>query len=602
MNKQQKPTMRGALGTLSYLKRLIWDADKHSLLQLYAGLVLMFLMIALNVGVPLLFRYGITLLTQQAAPTLISMILIAYGLIWTISQITTQIRSHIINLALERSVNRLSLALFDHLHMLSLRFHLERRTGAVSHLINRAQQGLEALFWGLFLFLIPTVLEIILAVAVIAYLYGTWYALAISGILVLYIVVSFVGLQWSHAGHEQYNERRSATKALIIDSILNFETVKYFTNQQFEHKQIANTLNAQKQSAARVNRESTINQILQSLVIGGGLAALTWFSGKAVMNNTMHVSDFVLINGYIIQFVMPLSYFGYLIQQIRKGFIDINEAIALLETKPEIVDAPTAIAYTTTEATITFNRVFFSFEKSREIIHDVSFTVPAGKTVALVGPTGSGKSTIARLLFRFYDVTAGSISINGHDIRTFTQQSLHALIGIVPQDTVLFNNTIFYNIAYGKPGATPGDVEHAARLAHLDQFIERLPERYEIKVGERGLKISGGEKQRIAIARVIIKKPAIYIFDEATSALDTATEKEIQQNIREISSDSTTLIVAHRLSTIVDADEILVFDQGRIVERGSHAELLKLNRVYACLWQEQAKKVECSLLLNDEIP
>lgn len=591
--------MPGPLRTLLFVKNLVWE-DKSSHLHIYAALFLMLCMVALNVGVPLVFRYSISLLTAKPIPTIITAILIAYGVLWTLSQITTQVRSFIINLATEKSINQLSLKLFDKLHALSLRFHLERRTGAVSHVINRAQQGVEGLYWGLFLFMIPTVLEILLAVAVIGYLYGTLYAFSVSFILLLYIVVSSLGLQWSHRAHEAYNEKRSSTKAFIVDSILNFETVKYFTNQTFEHKQCKKALEQQSVAAYEVNKESTVNQMLQSLVIGGGLAALTWVSGKAVINGSMQVSDFVLINGYIIQFVMPLSYFGYLIQQIRKGVVDLGDALALLETKPEIIDSPQALDYTTTNATIRFEHVSFSFESTREILKDVSFTVPAGKTVALVGPTGSGKSTIARLLFRFYDVTAGAIYINDHDIRTIKQQSLQKLMGIVPQDTVLFNNTILYNIAYGKPGATQQEVEQAIQLAHLESFINRLPEGYDTKVGERGLKVSGGEKQRIAIARVIIKKPVVYIFDEATSALDTTTEKEIQQHIKEVSAGSTTVIIAHRLSTIVDADEILVFDMGRIVERGSHAELLKINRVYACLWQQQAKQAECSVLLENE--
>lgn len=587
MKKKTSPTITQ---TLASLKQFLWIHEKPWILRMVGAASIMFFMIGLNVGVPLIFRYVINLFGQAAARQWIALLLIGYGIAWTLSQITSQVRSYLITNVLEEVVNRFSLALFDHLHALSLRFHLERHTGAISSAITRAYHGIEALFWGIFLFMIPTLLEIIFAIIVIMILYGFLYGAAITCVLVLYITASIIGLEWSHAAHENYNQKRTSTKAYIIDSLLNFETVKYFTNQRFEHDQCKKALDEQTQAAHIVNVQAMIIHLAQALIIGTGLTLIMWHAGYSVINHTMKVSDFVLINTYILQFVIPLSYFGYILQQIRKGFVDMSDSIALLERTPEIVDAPQALELKADHATITFDHVSFYYDRKRPILDDISFTVPAGHTIALVGPTGSGKSTISRLLFRLYDVTSGRILINGHDIREVTQRSLHALMSIVSQDTVLFNNTLYYNIAYGKPNATQDEVLEAAHLAHLEGLIEKLPAGLDTIVGERGLMVSGGEKQRVAIARALIKKPIIYVFDEATSALDTRTEKEIQQNVKEISEHATALIIAHRLSTVVDADEILVMDKGKIIERGTHDELLTLGGLYAQLWQEQAQE------------
>ena len=586
----QKTSLKGAVSTLLYLKQFVILDNTKAIIKLLSALFMMLLMIGLNVGVPLIFRQIITNLSLQAHPSIwIIMLLIAYGLTWSISQISSQVKQYLVTDLLEDIISRFSLRLFDHLHSLSLRFHLQRKTGAVSNAITRSYHGLESLFWGLVLFLIPTFLEIVFAITVITYLFGFFYGAAIAMVLIVYSTASIIGLELSQKAHEIQNEKRSATKAFMIDSLINFETVKYFSNHYFEHKECKKILEGQRSSARAVNKQAVLLQLAQSLIIGLGLACITWFAGNEVMKGTLRVSDFVLINSYVLQFVMPLSYLGYVLQQIRKGFIDISDSITLLETKPEIVDMPDAVSIVPQEVTIEFKHVSFGFDASREILHDISFSIPSGNTVAFVGPTGSGKSTIARLIYRMYDITKGEILINGHSIKEVSQNSLHALIGIVSQDTMLFNNTLYYNIAYGDPSASREEVLAAAHAAHLTDFIKRLPLGVETVVGERGLMISGGEKQRIAIARAILKKPLVYVFDEATSALDTRTEKEIQQKIREVSETATTMIIAHRLSTVVDADEIVVLDRGVIVEKGTHAKLLENNSLYAALWREQSQ-------------
>lgn len=397
-------------------------------------------------------------------------------------------------------------------------------------------------------------------------------------------------MEWSTAAQRIANEKNLQAGARVVDSLLNFETVKYFCNQKFEYEQTDRILKERENAATNYHITTELIHLGQGLVLGVGLITLTWMTGNNVIKGNMNVSDFILVNGYLLQFVTPLSWFGYILRKIRKGLTDMEAVFNILQLKPEITDAPHALDLVIENATISFDHVSFGYDSRRPILKDVSFVVPAGQTVAIVGSTGSGKSTIARLLFRFYDVSEGSILINGHDIRSITQESLQKIMGIVPQDTVLFNNTLYYNIAYGNPNCPPEDVEKAVQLAHLDSFIKRLPDGLNSMVGERGLKLSGGEKQRVAIARVLLHNPKIYIFDEATSALDTHTEQEIQKNLEEISSDSTTLIIAHRLSTVTYADTIIVLEHGSIAEQGSHKELLKKNGLYAKLWEKQAQE------------
>jgi ATP-binding cassette subfamily B protein len=589
------PTNNHHFKSLQLIMKIVpfmWMGGWQMRIRVIASLLFTAIMILLNISLPLYFRSIVNALSAcvpQPMP-LISYILIGYGLLWMISQIILQVRAIVLYRCLERSMRLLALRIFDHLMRLSIRFHLDRKTGAITTAIERAQDGMDHIFWGIFLFMINTVIEMVLVIIVLTYLYGFLYSGALLLVMICYLLFTGFGLQKSIAVQEDYNDKRQQAGARLVDTLLNVETVKYFGNEQYEHKECDDILQEQEDAGVIKYKYDSWLQIGQNIIIGLGLIFLTWMAGNAVMKGTMKVGDFILINGYLLQFIYPLNHFGYIIRSVRKGLNDVASAMNLLTLKPEIKDAPDARALHIKDAEIVFDQVQFNYDKRRPILKGISFTVPAGKRVAIVGATGSGKSTIARLLYRFYDVTGGRILINGHDIRTIKQTDLHKAIGIVPQDAVLFNNTLYYNIAYGNPHASQQEVEHALHMAHLDAFIKRLPDGYHTEVGERGLKVSGGEKQRIAIARVLLKKPAIYIFDEATSALDTHTEREIQNNLEEISVGATTVTIAHRLSTVINADTIIVLDHGLIAEHGTHAELLAKNGLYAQLWHQQMQE------------
>jgi ATP-binding cassette subfamily B protein len=569
----------------------LWISDWRLRMRIAISILFIFISISLNLSIPLVLKKLISLFeTPKDSMYITQFFLLAYGVLWTLSQITVQMRELVMFRVMEHGIRLLSLKLFNHFHVLSLRFHLERKTGAITSAIEKAQDAFPDIFWGIFLSIIPTVTEILVAVSILWYLYGYVYGLTLFSILVSYIIFSTISMEWSTNAQRIANEKSFNAGARVVDSLLNFETVKYFCNQRFEYEQTNRILKEREDATITYHITTELVHLGQGIVLGIGLITLTWMTGNNVIKGTMNVSDFILVNGYLLQFVTPLSWFGYVLRKIRKGLTDMEAVFNLLQLKPEITDAPNALNPKIDTATITFNHVFFGYDSRRPILKDVSFVVPAGHTVAIVGPTGSGKSTIARLLFRFYDITQGSILINDYDIRAISQESLQKIMGIVPQDTVLFNNSLYYNIAYGKPSATKEEVEKAVRFAHLENFIKKLPDGLNTMVGERGLKLSGGEKQRVAIARVLLHHPVIYIFDEATSALDTRTEQEIQKNLEEISSGSTTLIIAHRLSTVTHADSIIVLEHGSIVEQGSHRELLKNNALYARLWEKQAQE------------
>ncbi len=581
---------------LVYVLPFLWGDTWKTKIRVIISLLFTAVMILLNVSLPLFFRAIVNALSQCGTGPVypITLILISYGFLWMLSQIIMQVRAIVLYRSLEHSMRLLALHIFDHLLKLSLRFHLDRKTGAITTAIERAEDGLDHIFWGIFLYMINTLIEMAIVVALLLYLYGILYSGLLFLVMVLYLLFTAFALSRSVDVQEEYNDKREEAGARIVDTLLNIETVKYFDNEPYEHEQCDQILAEQEDTGVRKYQYESWLQIGQNIIVGVGLIILTWLSGTAVTQGLMRVGDFVLINGYLLQFIYPLNHFGYIVRSIRKGLNDVGAAMNLLTLKPEIKDATHAVNLKIEKAEITFEDVKFNYDERRTILKGISFTVPAGKSIAVVGATGSGKSTIARLLYRFYDVTGGKILINGHDIRSITQHSLHAAIGIVPQDTVLFNNTLYYNIAYARPDAGEQEVKQVITMAHLDSFIKRLPDGYSTEVGERGLKLSGGEKQRIAIARILLKRPAIYIFDEATSALDTHTEREIQNNLEEISVGATTLTIAHRLSTVVNADSIIVLDHGIIAEQGTHAQLLEHNGIYAQLWQKQMHDYEAS--------
>jgi ATP-binding cassette subfamily B protein len=516
-------------------------------------------------------------------------LIVAYGLLRVSTSVFTELREFFFAKVTQASVHTLALKTFRHLHSLSLRFHLERRTGSVTREIDHGIRGISSLISFTLYSILPTLIELSLVLGYLLLHYEIWFAVIVAVSVAVYITFTFSVTNWRTQFRRQMNELDSKASARAVDSLLNFETVKYFNNEEYEARRYDGTLAQQERVAIKAQQSLNLLNTGQQLIVAIGLTLMLWRAAAGVANGTMTVGDLVLVNGFMIQMYVPLNFLGVIYREIKQALTDMDRMFRLLDEQREIADNPDARPLHLAGAEIRFERVSFSYDVRRQVLFDVDFTVHAGSTTAVVGATGAGKSTLARLLFRFYDVQGGRILVDGQDIRTLRQQSLRAAIGIVPQDTVLFNDTIEYNIAYGRPGAPRDEVFAAARSAHIHDFIERLPDGYQTLVGERGLKLSGGEKQRVAIARTLLKRPAILIFDEATSALDSKTERVIQEELEAIAADRTTLVIAHRLSTIVYADQIIVLDHGRIVERGTHAELLLRGGVYARLWELQAR-------------
>ena len=546
-----------------------------------------------NVGVPLLLKELIDALTPQPTGAQIALVvplalLVGYGLLRLSVSAFTELRELVFAAATQGAARKIALQTFEHLHNLSLRFHLERQTGGMSRDIERGVRGIESLIAYSLYSIVPTLIEVVLVLTILGMKFDKWYAIITLLALGLYIYFTVTVTEWRTKFRKQVNELDSGAHTRAIDSLLNYETVKYFGNEAFEAARYDESLNKLRQ--ARINAQNSLSalNIVQQLIIAVALVAMLWRATEGVVQGRMSLGDLVMINAFMIQLYIPLNFLGVIYREIKQSLTDLERMFGLLEKNREVADLPTAQPLRLERPPeVRFEQVHFAYEPDRPILHGISLTIPAGKTVAVVGPSGSGKSTLARLLFRFYDVQQGAIRMDGHELRQLTQDSVRQAIGIVPQDTVLFNDTVYYNIAYGNTHASREQVEEAAKSARIHGFIASTPLGYDTMVGERGLKLSGGEKQRVAIARTLLKNPHVLIFDEATSALDSSNERAIQAELREAAHNKTTLVIAHRLSTVVDAHEIVVLDAGHIVERGTHAQLLLVEGRYAQMWALQ---------------
>ncbi|WP_235988093.1 ABCB family ABC transporter ATP-binding protein/permease [Roseibium aggregatum] len=576
----------------------IWPAHRPDLkARVLLAIVALVLAKGVTVLSPYFFAWASDALTGETSKLpafLIApvMLVLAYNAARVLAVAFNQLRDALFARVGQHAVRQLANLTFRHLHQLSLRFHLARRTGGLSRVIERGVKGIEAIVRFTILNGIPTILEFAIMAAVISYQFGLSYLTIVAVMIVAYVWFTIKASNWRISIRREMNDSDTDANSKAIDSLLNFETVKYFGNEGMESDRFDVSMAKYEKAATKTWTSLAWLNLGQTVILGLGMAACMVLSARAVIAGEQTIGDFVLINALLMQISIPLNFIGFIYREIRQGLADIESMFDLLGVPAEITDKPGAEPLKAVEGTIAFEDVHFHYDVDRPILKGIDFNVPAGKTVAIVGPSGAGKSTISRLLFRFYDVTGGRILIDGQDVRDVTQESVRHAIGMVPQDTVLFNDTIAYNIRYGRPDATDEEVREAARMAQIHDFIERLPQGYASEVGERGLKLSGGEKQRVAIARTILKSPPILILDEATSALDTHTEREIQAALDQVSKNRTTLVIAHRLSTVVGADQILVLEAGRIVERGTHAHLLAENGLYASMWARQREASE----------
>jgi ATP-binding cassette subfamily B protein len=545
-----------------------------------------------NVGVPILLKHLVDALAippgdPRALLVVPAGLLIAYAALRLSTTVFTELREIVFAKATEGAARSITLSVFRHLHALSLRFHLERQTGGMTRDIERGTRAVRSLISYSIYSIIPTAIEVGLVLVYLAWKFDAWFAGITLGALVVYIAFTVSLTEWRTQFRRQMNEFDSLSHSRAIDSLLNYETVKYFNNEEFEARRYDENLERLRRATLRSQRTLSLLNTGQQLIIATALVAILWRATQGVVDGRLTLGDLVMVNAFMIQLYVPLNFLGTIYREIKQNLTDLDRMFGLLEREREVADAPSARPLHVEHGVVRFEGVSFSYDAARPILHDLDFEIPAGKTVAVVGASGAGKSTLARLLYRFYDVSAGAITIDGQDLRAVTQASLRAAIGIVPQDTVLFNDTVEYNIAYGRPGASHDEVVAVARAARIHAFIASTPKGYETMVGERGLKLSGGEKQRVAIARTLLKNPPILIFDEATSALDSANERAIQAELQGVARNKTALVVAHRLSTVVDAHQILVMEHGRIVERGTHTQLLAQAGRYAEMWRLQ---------------
>lgn len=593
-NSEQDQTQN--LRTLKTLGLYLWPVGRWDLrLRVLAAIVFLIVAKVLNIYVPFVLKHIIDVFSQPVEGIILpAAFLIAYGVARLSVALFGELRDFIFVRVAQNAQRTIALNTFKHLHGLSLQFHLSRQTGGLSRVIERGTRGIQFVLQFMTFNILPTLFEIILVTGAVIYHFNWLFGLIIFVTIFLYIVLTIAVTEWRTKFRKTMNSAESSANTKAIDSLLNYETVKYFGNEDHEYHRYDSSLEKYEKAAVTAQMSLSVLNMVQALIIGVGLVVVMWMTGVGIIDRVYTVGDFVLINTFLIQLYLPLNFLGFVYREIKNSLIDMDKMFELVTVNSDVSDQENAQTLKVKGGVIEFDNVSFGYATDRQILHNISFKVAEGQTLAIVGASGSGKSTISRLLFRFYDVDQGDIRIDGQSLKNVTQASLRQAIGVVPQDTVLFNDTIGYNVLYGRPEATEQEMHEAAKMAKIHEFVDSLPQKYDTPVGERGLKLSGGEKQRVAIARTILKNPPILIFDEATSALDTHKEKEIQKSLQEISAQRTTLVIAHRLSTVVDAHEIIVLQAGKIIERGTHTDLLQKNGEYASMWskQQEVKKLE----------
>lgn len=593
--------------TVKRLLPYLWTPGRWDLrLRVIAAMTLLVLAKSIGVYVPFLFKDAVDIITpnmrvsgEQMIAVVPVALIIGYGVARVLTLLFGELRDAVFVKVGQHALRQIALNTFKHLHKLSLRFHMERKTGGLSRVIERGTRGIDFLLRFMLFNIMPTLLEIFLISSIFWIKFGFIYAAVTFACLTSYIYFTATITDWRLKFRREMNEQDTKANSKAVDSLLNFETVKYFTNEDYESTRYDVALEQYESAAVRSQLSLTLLNVGQGIIVSLGLVIVLWMAAQGVVDGRFTIGEFVLVNSLLIQIYMPLNFLGFVYREIKQSLTDMEKMFAVIDTNPDVEDRPGAKMLAIKGGSVSFKDVCFEYNPDRRILHGISFEVPAGTTTAIVGASGAGKSTISRILFRFYDIASGSVMIDGQDITSVTQRSLREQVGVVPQDTVLFNDSILYNIRYGRPEATDEEVKAAAGLAQIHDFVAKLPDGYETQVGERGLKLSGGEKQRVAIARTILKNPAILLLDEATSALDSHTEQEIQSAFEKISEGRTTLVIAHRLSTVVKADEILVMDDGRIVERGTHDALIAMGGTYDAMWQRQREVSEVEEKLGE---